>query len=98
MKVSKFPAPIVEQVYKSLRLNRKAKYSWLQDNLGVSEATIVIPSFIIRGVSSDAHSSLLFVLVLRWKNLVINRKCCTFATLKLKRLFFKISINRKWRT
>ena len=40
MKVSKFPAPIVEEVYKAIKLNRKAKYSWLQDNLGVSEATI----------------------------------------------------------
>ena len=39
-KFSKFPAPIVEEVYKSIKLNRKAKYSWLQDNLGVSEATI----------------------------------------------------------
>lgn len=39
-KVSKFPAPIVKEVYKVLKLNRKAKYSWLQDNLGVSEATI----------------------------------------------------------
>lgn len=35
-KVFKFPAPIVEEVYKAIRLNRKAKYSWLQDNLGVS--------------------------------------------------------------
>ena len=32
--------PIVEEVYKAIKLNRKAKYSWLQDNLGVSEATI----------------------------------------------------------
>lgn len=40
MKVPEFPAPIVEAVYKALQLNRKAKYSWLQDNLGVSEATI----------------------------------------------------------
>jgi predicted HTH transcriptional regulator len=40
MKVSKFPAPIVEEVYKAIKLNLKAKYSWLQDNLGVSEATI----------------------------------------------------------
>lgn len=39
--VSKFPAPIVEEVYKAIRLNRKAKYSWLQDNLGVSESTIL---------------------------------------------------------
>ena len=27
-------------VYDALRLNRKAKYSWLADNLGVSECTI----------------------------------------------------------
>ena len=40
MKASKFPTPIVEEVYKAIKLNRKAKYSWLQDNLGVSEATI----------------------------------------------------------
>ena len=40
MKASKFPAPIVEEVYRTIKLNRKAKYSWLQDNLGVSEATI----------------------------------------------------------
>ena len=40
MNVPKFPAPIVEEVYKAIKLNRKAKYSWLQDNLGVSEATI----------------------------------------------------------
>jgi ATP-dependent DNA helicase RecG len=40
LKTSKFPAPIVEEVYKAIKLNRKAKYSWLQDNLGVSEATI----------------------------------------------------------
>jgi ATP-dependent DNA helicase RecG len=40
MRVPKFPAPIVEEVYKAIKLNRKAKYSWLQDNLGVSEATI----------------------------------------------------------
>ena len=29
-----------EMVDKAIKLNRKAKYSWLQDNLGVSEATI----------------------------------------------------------
>ena len=27
-------------MYKAIKLNRKANYSWLQDNLGVSEATI----------------------------------------------------------
>ena len=41
MKVPKFPAPIVEEVYNAIKLNRKAKYSWLQDNLGVSESTIL---------------------------------------------------------
>ena len=40
LKVPKFPAPIVEEVYKAIKLNRKAKYSWLADNLGVSERTI----------------------------------------------------------
>ena len=39
-KIPKFPSKIVEDVYKAIKLNRKAKYSWLQDNLGVSEATI----------------------------------------------------------
>ena len=39
-KVPIFPAPIVEEVYKAIKLNRKAKYSWLADNLGVSERTI----------------------------------------------------------
>ena len=43
MKVSKFPTPIVEEIYKAIKLNRKAKYSWLQDNLGVSAATINVP-------------------------------------------------------
>ena len=40
LKVPKFPAPILEEVYKAIKLNRKAKYSWLADNLGVSERTI----------------------------------------------------------
>ena len=39
-KIPEFPSKIVEDVYKAIKLNRKAKYSWLQDNLGVSEATI----------------------------------------------------------
>lgn len=41
LKVPKFPSPIIEEVYKAIKLNRKAKYSWLQDNLGVSESTIL---------------------------------------------------------
>ena len=40
-KIPEFPSKIVEDVYKALKLNRKAKYSWLQDNLGVSESTIL---------------------------------------------------------
>ena len=40
LKIPEFPSKIVEDVYKAIKLNRKAKYSWLQDNLGVSEATI----------------------------------------------------------
>ena len=30
----------MEEVYKAIKLNRKAKYSWLVDNLGISERTI----------------------------------------------------------
>ena len=41
MKVSMFPTPIVEEVYKAIKLNRKAKYSWLQDNLGISGSTVL---------------------------------------------------------
>ena len=39
-KIPEFPSKIVEDVYKAIKLNRKAKYSWLADNLGVSERTI----------------------------------------------------------
>ncbi len=41
LKVSDFPSQIVEDVFKMLKQNKKAKYSWLQDNLGVSENTIL---------------------------------------------------------
>ena len=40
LKVSDFPSQIVEDVFKAPKQNRKAKYSWLADNLGVSERTI----------------------------------------------------------
>ena len=40
-KIPEFPSQLVEDVYKALKLNRKAKYSWLADNLGVSESTIL---------------------------------------------------------
>lgn len=35
-----FPSEVSKKVYDAIKLNRKAKYSWLADNLGVSEATI----------------------------------------------------------
>ena len=35
-----FPSMIVKNVYEAIKMNRKAKYSWLQDNLGVSESTV----------------------------------------------------------
>ena len=38
---NEFPSMIVKNVYEALKMNRKAKYSWLQDNLGVSESTIL---------------------------------------------------------
>ena len=41
MKVPVFPSKIVEDVFKALKLNPKAKYSWLVDNLGVSESTVL---------------------------------------------------------
>lgn len=35
-----FPSTIVKKVYEAIKENRKAKYSWLSENLGVSESTI----------------------------------------------------------
>ena len=40
MKIPVFPSKIVEDVFKALKLNPKAKYSWLAANLGVSERTV----------------------------------------------------------
>ena len=40
-KLDDFPSPMVKNVYEALKMNRKAKYSWLQDNLGISESTLV---------------------------------------------------------
>ena len=39
--VSEFPTMIVKNVYEAIQMKRDAKYSWLQDNLGVSESTIL---------------------------------------------------------
>ena len=41
LKIPEFPSKVVEDVYKAIKLNRKAKYSWLQDNLGISESTVL---------------------------------------------------------
>ncbi len=38
--ISDFPSILVWNLYQAIKQNRKAKYSWLQDNLGVSEASI----------------------------------------------------------
>ena len=40
LSVSEFPTMLTKNVYEAIKLNRKAKYSWLADNLGVSERTI----------------------------------------------------------
>jgi ATP-dependent DNA helicase RecG len=41
IKVPVFPLKIVEDVFEALKINPKAKYSWLIDNLGVSESTVL---------------------------------------------------------
>ena len=38
--ISDFPTMLTWNVYAAIKMNRKAKYSWLADNLGVSEASI----------------------------------------------------------
>ena len=38
--ISDFPTMLTWNVYHAIKQNRKAKYSWLADNLGVSERTI----------------------------------------------------------
>jgi ATP-dependent DNA helicase RecG len=40
IQVPEFPSKIVEDVFKVLKLNPKARLSWLADNLGVSEITV----------------------------------------------------------
>ena len=40
LSISDFPTMLTWNVYHAIKQNRKAKYSWLADNLGVSEATI----------------------------------------------------------
>ena len=40
LSISDFPTMLTWNVYQAIKINRKAKYSWLADNLGVSEASI----------------------------------------------------------
>lgn len=40
LSISDFPTMVTWNVYQAIKLNRKAKYSWLVDNIGVSERTI----------------------------------------------------------
>ena len=60
LKVSDFPSQVVENVFKALKMNRKAKYSWLADNLGVSERTIqrAIDDLKKMGYINSAHSKI----------------------------------------
>jgi len=39
--ISDFPTMLTWNVYNAIKQNCKAKYSWLQDNLGVSESSII---------------------------------------------------------
>ena len=58
--ISEFPTPLVKNVYEAIKMKRKAKYSWLADNLGVSEATIkrAIADLKNLGYINSEHSKL----------------------------------------
>lgn len=58
--IPEFSTTIVEEVFKAIKLNRKAKYSWLADNLGVSEATIkrAISDLKEHGYINSEHSKI----------------------------------------
>ena len=51
---------IVKNVYEAIKMNRKVKYSWLADNLGVSERTIqrAIDDLKKMGYISSEHSKI----------------------------------------
>ena len=55
-----FPTMIVKNVYEAIKMNRKAKYSCLQDNLGVSESTVqrAIDDLKKLGYISSKHSKI----------------------------------------
>jgi ATP-dependent DNA helicase RecG len=55
-----FPTMIVKNVYEAIKMNRKAKDSWLQDNLGVIESTVQRPIDDLKklGYISSEHSKI----------------------------------------
>ena len=54
-----FPTMIVKNVYEAIKMNRKAKDSWLQDNLGVIESTVrPIDDLKKLGYISSEHSKI----------------------------------------
>ena len=58
--ISEFPTMIVKNVYEAIKMNRREKYSWLADNLGVSERTIqrAIDDLKKLGYISSEHSKI----------------------------------------
>ena len=60
VKIPEFPSKFVEDVYKAIRLDRRAKYSWLADNLGVNERTVqrAIADLKDLGYINSEHSKL----------------------------------------
>ncbi len=58
--ISEFPTMIVKNVYEAIKMNRREKYSWLADNLGVSERTVqrAIDDLKKLGYISSEHSKI----------------------------------------
>ena len=58
--ISEFPTMIVKNVYEAIKMNRREKYSWLADNLGVSKRTIqrAIDDLKKLGYISSEHSKI----------------------------------------
>ena len=60
LSISDFPSMLTWNVYEALKMNRKAKHSWLADNLGVSERTIqrAIDDLKVLGYINKEHSKI----------------------------------------
>ena len=58
--ISEFPTMIVKNVYEAIKMNRREKYSWLADNLGVSKRTIqrAVDDLKKLGYISSEHSKI----------------------------------------